>query len=233
MSNACGLVTSWTRWSPTNSCVWPVGRRRTVWRSQTFFSSVSLMGGRIIQRAGRGLKAQGSAVCSRISASSTTCPLMRCSWMIRSSTGGSQFGVPGPFGIDDGHGTRFADCAGSWPWCAARCRRGPTARVPSGASSGSPSLVGACAVATLRAWTDRSRGRCGGGRGDADLLRRPPGPCGRDGSHDRIVLPGWREAWLERGEPPSHKTGGGRSHRPFCLTLSGQPAARTTSDRRR
>ena len=40
MSNACGLVTSWTRCRPMNSCVCPVGRRRTVCRSQTFCSSV-------------------------------------------------------------------------------------------------------------------------------------------------------------------------------------------------
>ena len=40
MSNACGVVTSWSRCSPMKSCVCPVGSRRTVWRSQTFWRSV-------------------------------------------------------------------------------------------------------------------------------------------------------------------------------------------------
>ena len=40
MSNACGVVTSWMRWRPTNSCVWPFGRRRTVCACQTFSKSV-------------------------------------------------------------------------------------------------------------------------------------------------------------------------------------------------
>src|ERR1035437_89562 len=41
ISNACGLVTSWTRCSPTKSCVCPVGSFRTAWRSQTFENSVA------------------------------------------------------------------------------------------------------------------------------------------------------------------------------------------------
>ena len=35
-SNACGVVTSWTRCRPMKSCVCPVGSWRTVWRSHTF-----------------------------------------------------------------------------------------------------------------------------------------------------------------------------------------------------
>ena len=42
-SNACGLVTSCTRWRPMNNCVCPVGRRRTVCASQIFCSSVCPM----------------------------------------------------------------------------------------------------------------------------------------------------------------------------------------------
>src|SRR5690242_9587113 len=45
MSNACGLVTSWTRWRPMKSCVWPVGSRRTVCASQTFCRSVAAIRG--------------------------------------------------------------------------------------------------------------------------------------------------------------------------------------------
>ena len=40
MSKACGLVTSWMRWSPMKSCVWPVGSWRTACASQTFSRSV-------------------------------------------------------------------------------------------------------------------------------------------------------------------------------------------------
>ena len=44
MSNACGVVTSWIRCRPMNSCVCPLGILRTVWRSQTFWRSVEGMG---------------------------------------------------------------------------------------------------------------------------------------------------------------------------------------------
>ena len=44
MSNACGVVTSWIRCRPMNSCVWPFGSLRTVCRSQTFWRSVEGMG---------------------------------------------------------------------------------------------------------------------------------------------------------------------------------------------
>src|SRR5438477_791159 len=44
MSKACGVVTSWTRWRPTNSCVCPLGNFRTVWAFQTLLKSVSAMG---------------------------------------------------------------------------------------------------------------------------------------------------------------------------------------------
>src|SRR3954470_21976780 len=44
MSKAWGLVTSWIRWSPMNSCVWPFGSVRTVCRSQTFLKRVEGMG---------------------------------------------------------------------------------------------------------------------------------------------------------------------------------------------
>ncbi len=40
MSNACGVVTSWIRCRPTNSCVCPFGSLRTVCASQTFCSRV-------------------------------------------------------------------------------------------------------------------------------------------------------------------------------------------------
>ena len=40
MSKACGVVTSWIRCRPMNSCVCPFGRRRTVCASQTFSSRV-------------------------------------------------------------------------------------------------------------------------------------------------------------------------------------------------
>ena len=43
MSNACGVVTSWIRCSPMNSCVCPFGSRRTVCASQTFWRSVEGM----------------------------------------------------------------------------------------------------------------------------------------------------------------------------------------------
>ena len=41
MSKACGVVTSWTRCRPTNSCVWPLGSFLTVWAFQTFSSRVA------------------------------------------------------------------------------------------------------------------------------------------------------------------------------------------------
>src|SRR6476659_10192539 len=40
MSNACGVVTSWMRCNPTNSCVCPLGSFRTVWASHTFCNNV-------------------------------------------------------------------------------------------------------------------------------------------------------------------------------------------------
>ena len=40
MSNACGVVTSWSRCNPMKSWVCPVGSWRTEWRSQTFCRSV-------------------------------------------------------------------------------------------------------------------------------------------------------------------------------------------------
>src|SRR5947207_4171332 len=41
--NACGVVTSWMRWRPIRSCVWPDGSVRTVCASQTLSSSVRAM----------------------------------------------------------------------------------------------------------------------------------------------------------------------------------------------
>src|SRR5882672_10091596 len=41
---ACGVVTSWMRWRPISSWVWPDGRVRTVCASHTFSSSVRAMG---------------------------------------------------------------------------------------------------------------------------------------------------------------------------------------------
>src|SRR6266404_8812399 len=40
---ACGVVTSWIRWRPIRSCVWPDGSVRTVWASHTLSSSVRAM----------------------------------------------------------------------------------------------------------------------------------------------------------------------------------------------
>src|SRR2546421_4152635 len=40
---ACGVVTSWMRWRPIRSCVWPDGSVRTVCASQTLSSSVRAM----------------------------------------------------------------------------------------------------------------------------------------------------------------------------------------------
>ena len=42
MSNACGLVTSCTRWRPTKSCVWPLGSVRTACAFQTFSKRVGM-----------------------------------------------------------------------------------------------------------------------------------------------------------------------------------------------
>src|SRR6266404_7074204 len=41
---ACGVVTSWMRWRPIKSCVWPDGSVRTVCASHTLSSSVRAMG---------------------------------------------------------------------------------------------------------------------------------------------------------------------------------------------
>src|SRR5664280_680423 len=51
ISKACGLVTSWTRWRPTKSCVCPVGSFRTVWRSQTFENSVAAIAFSVAERS--------------------------------------------------------------------------------------------------------------------------------------------------------------------------------------
>src|SRR5438552_14166549 len=42
---ACGVVTSWMRWRPIRSWVWPDGSVRTVCASHTLSSSVRAMGG--------------------------------------------------------------------------------------------------------------------------------------------------------------------------------------------
>ena len=46
MPNACGLVTSWIRWVPMSSWVWPLASVRTVCVSQTFWKSDLDMGWR-------------------------------------------------------------------------------------------------------------------------------------------------------------------------------------------
>ena len=68
MSNACGVVTSCTRCSPTKSCVCPFGSFRTVWAFQTFsrrvmdIASVDGTSGIGIGDRGSGLGARGSGL---------------------------------------------------------------------------------------------------------------------------------------------------------------------------
>ncbi|MCK7524005.1 MAG: hypothetical protein MZV64_43455 [Ignavibacteriales bacterium] len=108
---------------------------------------------------------------ARISASSTTRPPIRCSWMIRSSTGGSQFGVPGALGVDHGDGPGLAHAQ------AVRARAQHAAGVrqpelPQPALQVLPGGDGPLAVAALRLGLVAAQEDVAAGGGNADALGR-------------------------------------------------------------